>query len=204
MFFPFPLLPQTIFLSFLTGHRYFTFLTKCQSPKACTILLRGPSKDVLNEVERNLQDAMSVAKNVFFSPRLSPGGGATEMAISVRLAEMAKAVEGVQQWPYKSVSEALEVIPRTLVQNCGASPIRVLTDLRAKHAEGKHSFGIDGDTGKIVDMAEYGVWEPTAVKLQSIKTAVESACLLLRVDEICAAKGARQGGGGAGGQQADD
>lgn len=183
------------------GDEYFTFLTKCTSPKACTILLRGPSKDILNEIERNLQDAMSVAKNVFFEPRLSPGGGATEMAISVKLAEMAKAVEGVQQWPYKSVSEAMEVIPRTLVQNCGASPIRVLTELRAKHAEGKHTFGINGDTGKVVDMKEYGVWEPTAVKLQSIKTAVESACLLLRVDEICGAKGARQGGGG---QQAED
>jgi len=178
------------------GDEYFTFLTKCKSPKACTILLRGPSKDILNEVERNLQDAMSVARNVFFHPRLSPGGGATEMAVSVRLAEMAKAVEGVQQWPYRSVAEALEVIPRTLVQNCGAAPVRVLTDLRAKHAEGKHTFGIDGDAGKVVDMKEYGVWEPEAVKLQSIKTAVESACLLLRVDEICGAKGAKQGGGG--------
>ena len=181
--------------------RYFTFLTKCKSPKACTILLRGPSKDILNEIERNLHDAMAVARNVFFSPRLSPGGGATEMAISVKLAEMAKSVEGVQQWPYRSVSEAMEVIPRTLVQNCGASPIRVLTELRAKHAEGKHTYGIDGDTGKVVDMKEYGVWEPEAVKLQSIKTAVESACLLLRVDEICGAKGARQGGGGGGGVQ---
>ena len=138
---------------------------------------------------------MAVARNVFYEPRLSPGGGATEMAISVRLAEMAKAVEGVQQWPYKSVSEAMEVIPRTLVQNCGASPIRVLTELRAKHAEGKYTYGINGDNGKVVDMKEYGVWEPTSVKLQSIKTAIESACLLLRVDEICAAKGARQGGG---------
>jgi T-complex protein 1 subunit gamma len=176
--------------------RYFTFLTKCKDPKACTILLRGPSKDILNEIERNLQDAMCVARNVFFEPRLSPGGGATEMAISVKLAEMAKGVEGVQQWPYKSVSEAMEVIPRTLVTNSGSSPIRVLTELRAKHAEGNYTWGINGDTGKIVDMKEYGVWEPTAVKLQSIKTAVESACLLLRVDEICGAKGARQGGGG--------
>lgn len=172
------------------GDEYFTFLTKCKNPKACTILLRGPSKDILNEIERNLQDAMSVARNVFFHPRLSPGGGATEMAISVKLAEMAKGVEGVAQWPYKSVADAMEVIPRTLVQNCGASPIRVLTDLRAKHAAGEHSWGINGDTGKIVDMKDYGVWEPEAVKLQSIKTAVESACLLLRVDEICGAKGA--------------
>ncbi|KFX86523.1 hypothetical protein O988_09527, partial [Pseudogymnoascus sp. VKM F-3808] len=87
----------------------------------------------------------------------------------------------------------------TLVQNAGQSPVRVLTELRAKQAEGGSSWGIDGDTGKLVDMKEYGVWEPEAVKLQSIKTAIESACLLLRVDDICSAKAARMGGGGGGG-----
>ncbi|KAE9366057.1 T-complex protein 1 gamma subunit [Stipitochalara longipes BDJ] len=178
------------------GDEYFTFLTKCKSPKACTILLRGPSKDILNEIDRNLADAMAVARNVMFHPRLSPGGGATEMAIAVRLGQLAKSIEGVQQWPYKAVAEAMEVIPRTLIQNAGASPVRVLTALRAKHAEGGSTWGIDGDTGKLVDMKEYGVWEPEAVKLQSIKTAIESACLLLRVDDICSAKAARQAGGG--------
>jgi T-complex protein 1 subunit gamma len=181
------------------GDEYFTFLTECKNPKACTILLRGPSKDILNEIERNLQDAMSVARNVLFHPRLSPGGGATEMAVSVRLAQKAKSVEGVAQWPYKAIADAMEVIPRTLVQNAGASPIRILTKLRAKHAEGGSSWGIDGDTGNVVDMKEYGVWEPEAVKSQSIKTAVESACLLLRVDDICSAKSAKQGGGNMGG-----
>ncbi|MCJ1259311.1 T-complex protein 1 subunit gamma [Lignoscripta atroalba] len=182
------------------GDEYFTFIRKCKIPKACTILLRGPSKDMLNEIERNLQDAMSVARNVMFHPRLSPGGGATEMAVSVRLAQMSKAVEGVQQWPYKAVGEAMEVIPRTLVQNSGSSRILpVLSELSAKHAEGQHTWGIDGDTGKVVDMREYGVWEPEAVKLQSIKTAVESACLLLRVDDICSAKSAKQAGGNMGG-----
>jgi len=155
------------------GDEYFTFLTKCKDPKACTVLLRGPSKDVLNEIERNLQDAMGVARNVCFHPRLSPGGGATEMAVSVRLNQMAKSIEGVQQWPYKAVAEALEVIPRTLIQNAGKSPVRVLTDLRAKHAEGKGSWGINGDTGTLVDMKEYGVWEPQAIKVQSMKTAIE-------------------------------
>ncbi|EQB54200.1 hypothetical protein CGLO_05997 [Colletotrichum gloeosporioides Cg-14] len=178
------------------GDEYFTFLTKCQNPKACTVLLRGPSKDVLNEIERNLQDAMGVARNVVFNPRLAPGGGATEMAVSVRLSQLAKGVEGVQQWPYKAVADALEVLPRTLVQNAGASPVRVLTDLRAKHAEGKHSWGINGDSGVIADMKEYGVWEPEAIKLQSIKTAVEAACLLLRVDDICSARKAAQVGNG--------
>ena len=159
------------------GDEYFTFITRCKGPKACTILLRGPSKDILNEIERNLQDAMSVARNVVFHPRLSPGGGATEMAVSVRLAQMAKGVEGVQQWPYKAVAEAMEVIPRTLIQNSGSSPVRVLTRLRAKHAEGGYTWGIDGDKGALVDMREYGVWEPEAVKSQSIKTAIEVSSL---------------------------
>ncbi|KAK8006481.1 T-complex protein 1 [Apiospora marii] len=181
------------------GDEYFTFLTKCKSPKACTILLRGPSKDILNEIERNLQDAMGVARNVMFQPRLSPGGGATEMAVSVRLNQLAKGIEGVQQWPYKAVADALEVIPRTLIQNSGASPVRVLTELRAKHAEGNTTWGINGEAGTLVDMKEYGIWEPEAIKLQSIKTAVESACLLLRVDDICSAKKAQQVGAGMGG-----
>ncbi|CAK7564219.1 MAG: T-complex protein 1 subunit gamma [Sporothrix epigloea] len=183
------------------GDEYFTFLTKCTTPKACTILLRGPSKDVLNEIERNLQDAMGVARNVMFNPRLSPGGGATEMAVSVRLAQLAKNIEGVQQWPYKAVADALEVIPRTLIQNAGQSPVRVITDLRAKHAEGKSSWGINGDTGTLADMNEYGVWEPEAIKVQSIKTAIEAACLLLRVDDICSAKKAQPGVGTGGGDE---
>lgn len=155
------------------GDEYFTFLTKCQDPKACSIILRGPSKDIINEVERNLQDAMCVARNVFFSAKLAPGGGATEMAISVKLEEKAKLIEGVEQWPYRSVAEAMEVIPRTLVQNCGGNAIKTLTQLRAKHAVGEHSYGIDGEAGKVVDMKDYGVWEPTAVKVQTIKTAIE-------------------------------
>ncbi|KAI1083875.1 T-complex protein 1 [Whalleya microplaca] len=182
------------------GDEYFTFLTKCRTPKACTILLRGPSKDILNEIERNLQDAMGVARNVMFHPRLSPGGGATEMAVSVRLGQLARNIEGVQQWPYKAIADAMEVIPRTLVQNAGASPVRVLTELRAKQSEGKSSWGINGETGTIVDMQQYGIWEPEAIKLQSIKTAIEAACLLLRVDDICSAKKAQQvGAPGVGG-----
>jgi T-complex protein 1 subunit gamma len=181
------------------GDEYFTFLTKCKNPKACTILLRGPSKDILNEIDRNLLDAMSVARNVIFHPYLSPGGGATEMACAVRLGQLAKSVEGVQQWPYRAIAEAMEVIPRTLIQNAGASPIRILTQLRAKHAEGGSTWGIDGDAGKVVDMKDFGIWEPQAIKLQSVKTAVESACLLLRVDDIVGAKQARSGGGGGGG-----
>jgi chaperonin GroEL (HSP60 family) len=93
-------------------------------------LLRGPSKDILNEIDRNLADAMSVARNVVFNPTLAPGGGATEMAISVALAKKGKAMEGVAGAPFRAVADALEVIPRTLVQNCGGNAIRVLTELR--------------------------------------------------------------------------
>lgn len=168
----------------LIGDEYFTYLVKCREPRACTVLLRGASKDILNEIDRNLQDAMAVTRNVMFEPSLSPGGGATEMAVSVKLAEKAKTIEGVAQWPYQAVADAFEVIPRTLVQNCGGNPIRVLALLRAKHAQGQHTFGIDGDLGKVVDMNEYGIWEPEVIKQQSIKTAIESACLLLRVDDI--------------------
>ncbi|RKP06752.1 T-complex protein 1 subunit gamma [Thamnocephalis sphaerospora] len=183
------------------GDEYFSFLVQCSNPKACTILLRGPSKDVINEVERNLQDAMSVARNVFFEPRLLPGGGATEMAISVRLADQGKLLEGVEQWPYAGVADAMEVIPRTLVQNCGGNPIKVLTQLRAKHAVGNYNWGIDGCAGTVVDMNDYGVWEPYAVKVQTIKTAIESACLLLRVDDIVS--GMSKGGHGGQGENAD-
>lgn len=182
----------------LIGDEYFTFLTHCRDPGACTVLLRGPSKDILNEIDRNLQDAMSVARNVMFDPRLAPGGGATEMAISVKLAEKAKEIEGVKQWPYKAVSDAMEVIPRTLVQNCGGNSIRVLTSLRAKHAEGQYTFGVDGENGKVVDMNDYGVWEPETIKLQSMKTAIESASLLLRVDDIVSGVRKQEDTGGSG------
>lgn len=201
------------------GDEYFTFLDECDSPKACTILLRGPSKDILNEIDRNLADAMAVARNVVFNPSLAPGGGATEMAISVALAAKAKALEGVEGAPYRAVAEALEVIPRTLVQNCGGNAIRTLTELRAKHANGEHRFGVDGDTGKVTDMKTYGLYESASVKIQTLKTAIEVSCarfgalsicstdsrapqsakLLLRVDDIVSARRPGEEGGAAGG-----
>ncbi|XP_061379518.1 T-complex protein 1 subunit gamma [Danaus plexippus] len=161
------------------GDDYFTFVTECKNPKACTILLRGASKDILNEIERNLQDALHVAKNLVLNPRLVCGGGAVEMSVSGELASKAHHAA-----PYRAVAQALEIIPRTLAQNCGANTIRTLTALRAKHAAGERNCGIDGETGLIVDMAQKGIWEPLAVKLQVYKTAVETAIFLLRIDDI--------------------
>ncbi|XP_034954174.1 T-complex protein 1 subunit gamma [Zootoca vivipara] len=167
------------------GDEYFTFITECKEPKACTIMLRGASKEILAEVERNLQDAMQVCRNVLVDAQLVPGGGASEMAVAHSLTERSKVMTGVEQWPYRAVAQALEVIPRTLIQNCGASTIRTLTSLRAKHTqEGSQTWGVNGETGALADMKELGIWEPLSVKLQTYKTAVETAVLLLRIDDI--------------------
>ncbi|KAF8329137.1 T-complex protein 1 [Cantharellus anzutake] len=182
------------------GDEYFSFITECSAPRACTILLRGPSKDILNEVDRNLADAMSVARNVFFNPRLAPGGGATEMAVSVGLTAKARTIEGVEAWGVRAIADAMEVIPRTLIQNAGGNAIRALTELRAKQVVGGHMWGIDGNTGKLVDMKKYGLLESASVKIQTLKTAIEAARVLLRVDDIVQArrqdKDRAEGGGG--------
>ncbi|CAL1281591.1 unnamed protein product [Larinioides sclopetarius] len=167
------------------GDEYFCFVVECENPKACTILLRGASKDILAGIERSLQDAMCVARNVLLDPYLVPGGGSVEMAVSQKLMEKSKTLTGITQKPYAAVGTALEVIPRTLIQNCGGDVIRSLTALRAKHATpGNITWGIDGTTGQLVDMKTYGIWEPLAVKLQTYKTAVETAIMLLRIDDI--------------------
>merc|ERR1712184_92128 len=169
------------------GDEYFTFIEQCKDPKACTILLRGASKDILNEVERNLQDALNVARNLYQDPALVPGGGAAEMEVAHLLGQKVKSLNGVIQWPYKAVASALEVIPRTLAQNCGANTIRTLTALRAKHAKEEEknvNWGINGETGELADMSALGIWEPLSVKLQVFKTAIETAILLLRIDDI--------------------
>merc|ERR1711936_1475177 len=183
------------------GDEYFTFIEECKDPKACTILLRGASKDILNEVERNLQDALNVARNLYQEPALVPGGGAAEMEVAHLLTEKSKSMSGVLQWPYRALATALEVIPRTLATNCGANSIRTLTQLKAKHAEGdKSTWGINGLTGKLEDMKDLGIFEPLAVKLQTYKTAVETAILLPRIDDIVSGSKKKDGAGGAPGQ----
>merc|ERR1719436_217911 len=134
---------------------YFAYF-HCKDPKAVTMCVRGGSKEFLQELDRNVQDAMRVTKNIMLEPKLCPGGGATEMALANTLRLKAKKVEGVLQMPYKAVATALEVIPRTLIQNAGGQTIRVMTELRAKHAlENNHTWGVDGVTGEIVDMKKY-------------------------------------------------
>ena len=167
------------------GEEYFSFFEDCKNPSACSILLRGGSKDSLNEMERNLHDALGVARNIFACPKLVPGGGATEMEISHKLIENSKNIQGLAQKPYKAIAFALEIIPRTLAQNCGGDVVRLLTELRAKHSkEFGITYGIDGNKGVIADMKDISVWEPLLVKSQVIKTAIENSCMLLRIDDV--------------------
>lgn len=169
----------------LLGEEYFAFFEQCENPSACSILLRGGSKDSLNELERNLHDALGVARNLFACPRVLPGGGATEMELSQRLQALAGGVPPAAQKPFRAVARALEAIPRILAANCGGDVVRVLTQLRARHAEeGGLWFGVDGRRGVVADMRELGVWEPFLVKSQVVKTAIESCCMLLRIDDV--------------------
>jgi len=188
------------------GEEYFTYMTECEDPKACSIVLRGASKDVLNEMERNLQDAFCVARNILLEPRLLPGGGATEMEISMRLKETAKLEEGTRQYAYKAVADALEVIPRSLAHNCGADVVRVMTELRARHGKpgAGTNIGIDGLKGQVADVKEIGIFDTFAVKQQTFKTAVESAAMLLRIDDIISGMSRKKQGGGGGTPNMDE
>jgi T-complex protein 1 subunit gamma len=187
------------------GDEYFMFLTQCEDPKACSVVLRGASKDVLNEMERNLQDAFNVARNILLEPRLLPGGGATEMEISMRLKDKAKEQQGTVQYAYKAVADAMEVIPRSLAHNCGADVVRVMTDLRSRHASPKTgiNFGIDGNKGVVADAQALGIMDTFAVKQQTMKTAVEAAAMLLRIDDIISGISKKKRGGADGPPQAD-
>lgn len=171
------------------GDEYFSFMEDCTDATACSIMLRGASKDVLNEVERNLHDAMLVARNIVLNPRLVPGGGAAEMCMSAAIRAHGVTLKGAKQYPTEALAHALEVIPRTLADNCGAQVVRLMTELRAKHAAAFKkgeicTIGVEGDKGELIDMHELGIWEPLVVKEQTFKTAMESAIMLLRIDDI--------------------
>lgn len=170
------------------GDEYYAYFVQCKNPKACSIILRGASKDVLHEMQRNLEDAMCVCRNIFREPKLVPGGGAFEMEISAKLMENSKNVEGLIQLPYVAIARALEVIPRTLIENCGADVVRTITDLRAKHSDPNNKdrvyLGVDGNKGVIANMKDLKIFDTLAVKKQTLKTSIESCCMILRIDDI--------------------
>merc|ERR1719263_1856101 len=180
------------------AEEYFSYMTECKNPRACSVVLRGASRDVLNEMERNLADAFCVARNIILEPRLLPGGGAIEMEMAARMKEKAKSIEGTRQYAYRAVADALEVIPRSLAHNCGADVVRLMTDLRSRHATSTGlNWGVDGNAGVVADVKELGIMDTFAVKKQTLRTAVEAAAMLLRIDDIISglSKKKREGGG---------
>jgi len=187
------------------SEEYFAYMTQCKEPKACSIILRGASRDVLNEMERNLHDAFAVARNIMLEPKLLPGGGAIEMEMAARMKEKAKSIEGTRQYAYRAVADALEVIPRSLAHNCGADVVRVMTDLRSRHAaEGGLNWGIDGHKGTVANVKELGIMDTFAVKKQTFRTAVEAAAMLLRIDDIISGISKKKREAGGGGQPAHE
>ncbi|KAI5330679.1 hypothetical protein L3X38_020805 [Prunus dulcis] len=140
---------------------------------------------------------MSVARNILNNPKLVPGGGATELTVSATLKQNSSSVQGSEKWPYEAAPLAFEAIPRTLTQNCGVNVIRTMTALQGKHANGENAWiGIDGNTGVITDVREKKIWDAYNVEAQTFKTAIEAACLLLRIDYIVSGMKKNQPPGG--------
>lgn len=163
------------------------FVEKCHNPKAITILLRGGTKHVVEDLERSMHDAVSVVAAVVRDPRILAGGGAAEMELAKKLSEYADSVGGREQLAIKAFAEAMEIVPRSLAENAGLDPIDMIVKLRTYHGKGKSTFGLDVFENDVIDMQAKGVLEPRKVKEQAIKSASEAAVMILRIDDIIAA-----------------
>jgi archaeal chaperonin len=171
------------------------FVEGCKNPKAITLLLRGGSQRVVDEVDRSMHDSLMVVKDVIEKPAVVAGGGAPEEFLASQLKEWADRFEGREQLAIKKYAEALEIIPLTIAENAGMDPINTMVTLRAKHSQGKKWTGIDARNTKVADMYSIDIIEPVAVKEQIIKSATEAACMILRIDDVIASSGGRGGGG---------
>jgi len=175
------------------------FVEKCKDPRSVAILIRAGLERMVDEAERAMTDALSVVSDTMENGRIVPGGGATEVEIAKGLRSYATKVGGREQLAVEAFAEALETIPKTLAENAGLEPLDVIVDLRAAHdkPDGQNK-GINVFTGKIENMRDKGVIEPAIVKEQAIKSASESATMILRIDDIIASTKPREGPGGPG------
>jgi thermosome len=178
-----------------------TFVVECENPKSVSIILRGGTEHVVDELDRAMEDALRVVGVALEDGLLMAGGGAPEIELALRLREYAATVGGREQLAIESFAEALEVIPKTLAENAGFDQIDTLVALRSSHEKGIKTAGLDMETGKPSDMEEKGVVEPMRVKTQAINSAAESAVMILRIDDVIASKSGGEGGmpGGMGG-----
>ena len=163
-----------------------TFVEQCKNPKAVSIIIKGGTEHVVDELERAIHDALRVVGVVVEDKKVVAGGGAIETELSLRLREYAATVGGRAQLAINAFADALEVIPRTLAENAGLDPIDMLVEIRAAHEKGKKTYGLNVFEGKAVDMKAAGVVEPLRVKTQAISSAAEAAVMILRIDDVIA------------------
>jgi thermosome len=176
------------------------FIEGCRHPKSVSLLLRGGSQRVVDEVERSVHDSIMVVKDVMEMPSIVAGGGAPETYTATKLRTWSKTLEGREQLAAEKFAEALESIPLTLAENAGMDPIDTLTNLRSKQLKGEKWIGVDVMKAKVANMKSSDIIEPLAVKQQIVSAATEAACMILRIDDVIAtSKAAGPPHGGEGG-----
>ncbi len=169
------------------GEDKMVFVEGCKNPKSVTILIRGGSERVVDEAERSLHDALCVIKDVLEEPKVVAGGGAPELELAMRLRDWAEGLPGKEKKAVEAFANALEAIPITLAENAGLDPIDIMSELTAMHKKGQTWAGVDVVGGGTADMWEKEVFEPALVKKQVIKSAVEAATMILKIDDVIAA-----------------
>ena len=169
------------------------FIEGCNNPQSVTLLLRGGTQRVVDEADRSIHDALMVVKDVIEKPAIVAGGGSPEAYVSTRLKDWASVFDGREQLAVKKYAEALETIPLTIAENAGMNPIDSMATLRAQQSQGQKWTGIDAKSGRVADMLNLNVVEPVVVKEQIIKSSTETACMVLRIDDVIAVSGAPGG-----------
>ena len=159
----------------------------CKHPHSVTILIRGGSERIVDEAERSIHDALCVVRDVVEEPAILAGGGAPELELARRIRRFADSLAGKERLAALAFADALESIPVTLAENAGLDPIDVVSELTAMHEKGNLWAGVDVFSGKPADMWELSVVEPLRVKRQVIKSAVEAASMILKIDDVIAA-----------------
>jgi len=183
------------------GDDEMVFVRECRDPKSVSILIRGGSEHITSEVERAIEDCFGVVPAAIRDKKIVPGGGAPEIEVASKLRDYAKTVGGREQLAIEAFADALEVIPRALAENAGLDPIDMLVDLRSRHEKEGPNYGLNVYKGEAVDMLKEGVVEPLRVKTQAIASASEVAVMILRIDDVIAAKGlSKEEAGGEGGE----
>jgi len=189
------------------GEDKMIFVEKCKDPRSVAVLIRAGLERMVDEAERAMNDALSVVSDVIENNKIVAGGGAVEVEVAKELRGYATKVGGREQLAIEAFADAIEVIPRTLAENAGLEPIDILVELRAAHEKKDGEYmGVNVFTGKIENMQENGVVEPLVVKEQAVKSAAESASMILRIDDVIAATKPKEGmgkppGGGEEGEE---